>query len=51
MEEYMKKRHIKPLEEWRQKTHGTIKDRLPIYLKSAAQMLTEPERVTVYYNT
>ena len=50
LEEYLKKRYMNPLEEWRQKTHNATKEKLPLYLKSTAKK-TVPERITVYYST
>ena len=47
LEQYVKKRYINPLEEWRQKTqqNGTV----PLYLRAGAKKPV-PDRVTVYYN-
>ena len=47
IEEYLRKRKVNPLEEWRQKTHQNSK--VPLYLRSGVKK-PEPERITVYYN-
>ena len=47
LEEYLKKRKINPLEEWRQKTQNNHK--VPLYLRAGAKK-PPPDRVTVYYN-
>ena len=47
IEEYLKKRKVNPLEEWRQKTHQNGK--VPLYLRSGVKK-PQPERITAYYN-